>query len=361
MIRDYIKSLFLIFAAEMGDKTQILAMMFATRYSVKKVLMGVGLGSLLNHGLAVAFGALLGKMIPSYILQMVAGFAFLIFSFMTLQTDQEDEEETSDKSRFTDPIILVATAFFVGELGDKTQLTAITLSVSATYPLFVLMGTVSGMLLTSGIGIFVGSKIGDKLPEMLIKVLSATIFMVFGLLKLLSATPSNWINGISVTVFLVLTGLLVTYLLRTSIKAHQQGLLTPYTKAVRALYNHAHVLEESINNMCMGVAHCGKCDQEACAVGFMKHLIKDIKRRDYKHDHQLILSQIYYQEGKFNKDLVKMNLHKNMAYLKDLTPDMDGYLEADMFREVLEMLLIGRNLPYEGDYEAYMQLLEMCQ
>ena len=64
MIQDYLRATFLIFMAEMGDKTQILAMTFATRFAVGQVLLGVGIGSLLNHGLAVLLGTLLATVIP---------------------------------------------------------------------------------------------------------------------------------------------------------------------------------------------------------------------------------------------------------------------------------------------------------
>src|SRR5690606_22932798 len=146
--------------AEMGDKTQILAMAFATQYQVKKVLMGVFLGSLLNHGIAVALGSYLSSVIPINTIQIIAGISFVGFALWTLKNDDDDEEEGDSKGKFG-PVFTVAMAFFIGELGDKTQLTAITLSVDASYPVFILLGTVSGMILTSSLGIYVGSKIGN--------------------------------------------------------------------------------------------------------------------------------------------------------------------------------------------------------
>jgi len=80
MAGEFIKAFFLIFAAEMGDKTQILAMAFATRYPVKKVLLGIFIGSLLNHGIAVALGAIISTQIPLDAIQTAAGVAFIGFA-----------------------------------------------------------------------------------------------------------------------------------------------------------------------------------------------------------------------------------------------------------------------------------------
>jgi len=117
MIQEMIKAFMLIFIAEMGDKTQILAMAFAVRFPVKKVLLGIGIGAFLNHGLAVIVGSYLSKMISIDIVQMVAGFVFILFALWTLKPDEDDEVEEA-KSKFG-PVATVALAFFLGELGDK--------------------------------------------------------------------------------------------------------------------------------------------------------------------------------------------------------------------------------------------------
>ncbi|ABR49971.1 protein of unknown function UPF0016 [Alkaliphilus metalliredigens QYMF] len=144
MIQEILKAFMLIFIAEMGDKTQILAMAFATRFSVGKVLIGIGIGAFLNHGLAVLIGSYLSQMIPISTIQMVAGIAFLGFALWTLKSDDDQDEP---KIQFG-PIATVAVAFFLGELGDKTQLTAITLAADTSYPFMILVGTVTGMIAT---------------------------------------------------------------------------------------------------------------------------------------------------------------------------------------------------------------------
>src|SRR6056297_3848201 len=147
MTGEFIKAFMLIFVAEMGDKTQILAMTFATRYSVKKVLLGIFIGSLLNHGLAVALGTVLSKRFPIDRIQIIAGLAFIFFAVWTLR-NEDDEEEENEKIKYG-AVITVALAFFIGELGDKTQLAAITLAAASKHLLLVLAGTVSAMVATS--------------------------------------------------------------------------------------------------------------------------------------------------------------------------------------------------------------------
>src|SRR6056297_2859387 len=188
MAGELIKAFFLIFAAEMGDKTQILAMAFATRYPVKKVLLGIFIGSFLNHAIAVALGTVISTQIPLNKIQIVAGAAFIVFAIWTLRDETEEEEE--NKTIKYGAVVTVALAFFIGELGDKTQLAAITLGASSNYPLLTLSGTVSGMVVTGGLGIIVGKTLGDKIPEIGIKLSASVIFLFFGLSKLFNSVPT---------------------------------------------------------------------------------------------------------------------------------------------------------------------------
>lgn len=360
MFGQFINALFLIFAAEMGDKTQILAMMFATRYKTSKVLLGIFIGSLLNHGLAVAFGTLLGQMIPIWLLQVVAGFAFIGFAFWTLMGDEEEDEssESSNDKVKRSAVIVVAMAFFLGELGDKTQLTAITLSVGSPYPHFVLMGTVAGMLVTSGLGIMVGSKIGDRLPEALIKVVSSAIFLTFGVVKLMSSTPPSYINLYTIAGFVVIVSIVLVVLLRSVITAHKEGKLTPYRVAARALYDHAHEVEKSMDAICRGVEHCGQCQGEACPVGFIRHLAKEIRHRDYDHDHTQMIKDIMYHKNKFNRRKLVHAFIMNNRYLITLNKGGEGFKEVDTMRQIIEILLFDTTLVYDGDLENYIKQIK---
>ena len=189
MLSEFLKAFFLVFAAELGDKSQIIAMTFATQYPIKKVIGGVALGVFLNHGIAVVLGRYISNFIPMDLLQLIAGGLFIVFGVLSLMDTDEDDEKKNKKNY--GPILTVAVAFFIGEFGDKTQLTAMTLSLEGQYPLVILLGTITGMIATSSVGIFIGSKIGDRVPDIYIKIVSSLVFVLFGSLKLYSQVLKN--------------------------------------------------------------------------------------------------------------------------------------------------------------------------
>lgn len=281
MFSEFIKAFGLIFIAEMGDKTQILAMAFATRYKVRAVLGGIFLGALLNHGLAVILGSYLCRFIPVNTLGMIAGFAFIGFSIWTLKIEEEDSEE-KNKTMSLGPVFTVATAFFIGELGDKTQLTAITLSTDASYPLIILLGTVSGMIVTGGLGIFIGRKLGNKIPEFIIKLIAASIFMIFGITKLFSTVPKSYLKPIYVILFLVVVTTIFIIRLRALLKARAEEKASKYLKTSQMLYDYYAQLDNKIEEICLGKKYCGKCDRDKCIVGYTKSLMEQVKiNNDY--------------------------------------------------------------------------------
>ena len=166
--------------AEMGDKTQLLAMAFATKYKASKVLIGVFIATILNHALAVALGTLVTKIQSIDIwIQCIAAISFILFGLWTIRGDKLEGEEDR-KSQFG-AIATVAIAFFIAELGDKTQLTTIALATQfPAHPVAILTGTTSGMLVADGLGIIIGIVMCKKIPERTIKIFSAVIFILFG-------------------------------------------------------------------------------------------------------------------------------------------------------------------------------------
>ena len=222
MILELIKAFILVLIAEIGDKTQILAMAFATKFPVKKVLLGIFLGSFLNHGLAVILGSYISAFIPINTIQIVAGFAFVGFSLWTLKRDGDEDDDEKKKSTFG-PVITIAIAFFIGELGDKTQLTAITLATDAIYPYAILGGTVLGMIVTGGMGIIVGKKLRDKISDFLIKVIAASVFMFFGITKLYQTLPKYYLNLQNIIIFFMILTISVFMMIRPIVIRRREG------------------------------------------------------------------------------------------------------------------------------------------
>jgi putative Ca2+/H+ antiporter (TMEM165/GDT1 family) len=174
-----IASFMFVVLAEMGDKTQLLAMAFAAKYSAYKVLMAVFLATLLNHALAVAAGRFLTTVIPMDIISFAAAFSFIIFGLWTIRGDKLEGEDKKE-SRFG-PVVTVGIAFFLAEMGDKTQLATISLAVKYQSMISVLMGTTLGMVVADAIGIIAGITMRKHIPEKTIKWISATVFVLFGL------------------------------------------------------------------------------------------------------------------------------------------------------------------------------------
>ncbi len=356
MIHEYLRACFLIFMAEMGDKTQILAMAFATRFTVRQVLLGVGIGSLLNHGLAVALGSFLSTVIPLSLLRLIAALSFLGFGMWTLMTEEEDEDEGSVKG--VNPVITVATAFFVGELGDKTQLAAITLSTGTAYPLIVLMGTVSGMILTSGVGIFVGTKLGDRIPELAVKLISSAIFTVFGLVALYDSVPPEYLSPLVVVavlaVVLITNGLLVRRVLRRRALAE----VTPLQQAAARLRAQAQRIRLAIADVCLGHGTCGNCDGRYCAVGYVKAAMNQV----IEHNRLLVPDNWQLPVGvtkDFDSAKVANALVETVLGCLNCGQNHDPNCAMNRARQALELMCFGEVLPFRGDKQSYLTELQV--
>ncbi|MDD3174736.1 MAG: TMEM165/GDT1 family protein, partial [Herbinix sp.] len=207
---EFIKAALLVVVAEMGDKTQLLAMAMASKYKVKQVMLGVLVATILNHALAVALGSYLSSVIPMDTIKIVAGVAFLVFGFWTLRGDKIDEDNKK-KNRFG-PVVTVAIAFFIAEMGDKTQLMTIAIAAkSSSSPLFILMGTTAGMLIADGIGIIGGAWMSKHVPDKYIKWVAGIIFIFFGTLTIYNSVPARLLTTANVIIYLIILTFL-TYL-----------------------------------------------------------------------------------------------------------------------------------------------------
>ena len=204
----FIASFMFVVLAEMGDKTQLLAMAFAARYSASKVLLAVFIATLVNHTLAVAAGRFLTKVIPMDIISFFAAFSFIIFGLWTIRGDKLEGQDKKE-SRFG-PVATVAIAFFLVEMGDKTQLATISLAVKYQSAISVLMGTTLGMVIADAIGIIAGIVMRKHIPEKIIKWISAIVFVLFGLIGVYKILSSR-ISIVSVWSILLFIGICTFY------------------------------------------------------------------------------------------------------------------------------------------------------
>lgn len=178
-------SFMIIAAAELGDKTQLLTLGFATRYPLWEVMGAVSAATAALMLLAVSFGGVINHFIPELYLKLAAGILFIVFGIWTVVGKEEAAERDKEKDGRS-PFLIIFSAFFLAELGDKTQLATLTLSAESGTPFQVWLGATLGMVLINAIGAFSGSWIKKMVSEKAIKWLGAAIFIIFGLLTLAS-------------------------------------------------------------------------------------------------------------------------------------------------------------------------------
>jgi putative Ca2+/H+ antiporter (TMEM165/GDT1 family) len=172
-------ALFLIFVAEMGDKTQLVALTLATRFNFRVVMAGVFVATLFVHAFSVLLGEITGTLLPPGWLQILCGLAFVGFGAWTLRGDTA-EDGNGRLNQLKSPFMIVAITFFIAELGDKTMLGTVTLAAQYS-AVAVWLGSTIGMVVADGLAIWAGLALGRNLPERAIRIGAAAIFFAVGL------------------------------------------------------------------------------------------------------------------------------------------------------------------------------------
>jgi putative Ca2+/H+ antiporter (TMEM165/GDT1 family) len=170
--------------AEIGDKTQLLAFILAARFKKPvPIIAGILVATLFNHGLAGAVGAWITATVSPEVLRWVLGASFIGMAVWTLIPDSIEADETQVARRLG---VFGATlvTFFLAEMGDKTQLATVALTAHFGQPVLVVIGTTLGMLLADVPAVFVGERLGAKIPMRLVHTVAATIFALLGIATL---------------------------------------------------------------------------------------------------------------------------------------------------------------------------------
>lgn len=187
MLAALLLSFAVIFVAELGDKSQLMAMTFALRYRWWVVLIGITAATTAVHLISVAVGHYLGAALPTHLLGILAGVAFVFFGLWTLRGDKLSDDEATKAQRSTAPAFFTVTsAFLLAELGDKTMLATITLAADNNW-VGVWIGSTIGMVAADALAIVIGAIAGKHLPERVIQLGAAALFVIFGLAMLLEA------------------------------------------------------------------------------------------------------------------------------------------------------------------------------
>lgn len=172
----------LVAMAEMGDKTQLLALLLAARYRQPlPILAAILLATLFNHALAAALGAWLSGLLTPDVLRWILAVSFIGMAIWMLIPDQLGDEEDSI-ARWQKLGVFGATfiLFFLAEMGDKTQIATIALAARFDSVVMVLAGTTLGMMIANAPAVFIGDKLAGRLPISLIHRITAFIFLAIG-------------------------------------------------------------------------------------------------------------------------------------------------------------------------------------
>jgi Ca2+/H+ antiporter, TMEM165/GDT1 family len=185
----FLVSFALIFFAELGDKSQLMAMWLATRHRWWLVVLGVSISTVVLNLIAVAVGTAAADLIPEAVLLIGVGLLFFAFAAWGLRVEPEEEGEelvTRGTNRLGS-LGLIATAFFVAEFGDKTQLATMSLAADQGNFFAVWLGSTLGIIAAASLAIAVGVFAGKRLPARTASIIAAVLFAVFGTLALARA------------------------------------------------------------------------------------------------------------------------------------------------------------------------------
>ncbi len=183
----FLISFSLIFFAELGDKSQLVALWFATRYRWWLVILAVTAATLVVHLGSTAIGASASDLLPEAALMIAVGLSFYLFALWGLRGDTLDDSRAPKGATWMGAFGVVATAFFVSELGDKTQLA--TMSIAGNYEGFVgvWLGSTLGMVAADALAIALGVAARNRVPDRTAAVVAAVLFGAFGTAALVRA------------------------------------------------------------------------------------------------------------------------------------------------------------------------------
>ncbi|MEP1122984.1 MAG: TMEM165/GDT1 family protein [Ilumatobacter sp.] len=174
-----------VFLAELGDKTQLLAANFGSRHSFRKVVAGLALGYGAASLVAVTVGGVLGANLPQRPIEIVGGVIFIVFGLLALRSDDDEGDEDGARRAMVRSSVVgaIAVAIFVAEMGDKTQIATATLAARSN-PVGTWLGATAGEVASGSLGVAAGSLVGDRIPPSVLRWGSAVLFVAFGIAML---------------------------------------------------------------------------------------------------------------------------------------------------------------------------------
>lgn len=187
----------LVLFSELGDKTQLLVLSFATKNRAKNILLGVAIGSFFSHGIAIVFGSYISNLDIPFLntyLKYLTYITFIVFGIFSLIPKETKNTSISNKDTLISKlcytgfnvVFIVALSIIIGELGDKTFLASMGLGLEyPNYKFFLILGSVFGMVVSNGVAILFGKILENKVSTDKIEKFSGILFILFGMLGLI--------------------------------------------------------------------------------------------------------------------------------------------------------------------------------
>ncbi len=346
MFIEFFKSFIIIILAEIGDKTQLLALSFSLSYSLKKLFFGFLLGSVLSQGLSVAFGQLIRSFNIGNYLFYISAAVFLYFGFMNALKHKKRPLRKSEK--FKNPIYLIAVSFFIVEFGDKTQLSAFAVSLHSNYPILNLIGGIIGILLISVVFIIMNKKLGSRIPEESFKIFSSFILIIVGLINLTKALPDFITENILYLIVLFAIIFVYFYFSIKTWKSKQKKETNDLNSNDRKLENYYSELKEYIDEICLGFDNCGDCQGNECIIGYTKKTIDDIIQGNNIN----IESKKEFRSS-LSKNFNKEKIYPSIAIIISFIENHPEYTNEQLAvlhrtRNNLEKIVFGKSLKFKN-------------
>jgi putative Ca2+/H+ antiporter (TMEM165/GDT1 family) len=184
MLDAFFTSTILVAVAEIGDKTQLLSFVLAARLKQPlAIICGILVATLLNHAIAAEAGSLIGGMLSPALARWITGLLFIGFGLWALRPDSLDDEV---KLHPSGTFVTAAIAFFLAEMGDKTQFATIALGARFPSLVQVIAGTTLGMMAANVPAVLIGDRLAKRLPLRMVRFVAATLFVATGVWTLVS-------------------------------------------------------------------------------------------------------------------------------------------------------------------------------
>jgi putative Ca2+/H+ antiporter (TMEM165/GDT1 family) len=186
----FLTSTFLVAVAEIGDKTQLLSFVLAARLRKPwPIMAGILVATLANHALAGWLGRLMAGLLPAGTLTWIVGLSFIGFGLWALHPDSLDDSPRLHK---TGAFVTALVAFFLAEMGDKTQFATVALAARFDALAQVIVGTTLGMMIANVPAVWIGDRLAQQIPMKAVRMLAAALFILVGVLTLWSTFVSAW-------------------------------------------------------------------------------------------------------------------------------------------------------------------------